>query len=87
MPTNGNHCLDTVGPAALPIVAHSAEGALLWDTNGRTYWDFYGGHAVTLIGQAHPRWIEAISGQARRLSFFTGLAPVEVRSPCGRSSV
>ena len=74
------HCLDTVGPAALPIVAQSAEGALLWDTKGRTYWDFYGGHAVTLIGQAHPRWIQAISDQARRLSFFTGLAPVGVRT-------
>lgn len=79
------HCLDTVGPAALPIVAQSAEGALLWDTRGRTYWDFYGGHAVTLIGQAHPVWIDAISDQARQLSFFTGLAPVGIRTRAATS--
>jgi len=51
----------------------------MWDTTGRTYWDFYGGHAVTLIGQAHPVWIDAITRQARSLSFFTGLAPVPIR--------
>jgi len=71
--------LDTIGAARLPITLHSAEGALLFDADGRTYWDFYGGHAVTLIGQCHPRWIEAITRQARTLSFFTTLGDVAVR--------
>ena len=74
------HTLNTVGGAALPITVQSAEGALMWDTNGKTYWDFYGGHAVTLIGQAHPVWIGALTQQAKSLSFFTGLAPVPVRT-------
>ncbi|MCB9679369.1 MAG: aspartate aminotransferase family protein [Alphaproteobacteria bacterium] len=71
--------LDNVGTTALPITPCSAEGALLWDTNGKTYWDFYGGHAVTLLGQGHPRWVAAIADQAKKLSFFTTLAPVPVR--------
>ena len=74
------HTLNTVGGSALPITVQSAEGALMWDTDGNTYWDFYGGHAVTLIGQAHPDWIEALTRQAKSLSFFTGLAPVPVRT-------
>jgi len=71
--------LDNVGSAALPVEICSAEGALCFDTAGRQYWDFYGGHAVTLLGQGHPRWIEAITRQARQLSFFTTIGPVPVR--------
>lgn len=79
-PAPPEHYLDTVGAAKLPITLHSAEGALLFDAGGRTYWDFYGGHAVTLIGQAHPTWVDALTRQARTLSFFTTLADVPVRT-------
>lgn len=72
--------LDNMGTAALPVTIHSAEGALCWDTDGRQYWDFYGGHAVTFLGQAHPRWVSAITKQATQLSFFTTLGPVPVRT-------
>ncbi|MEZ4237970.1 MAG: aminotransferase class III-fold pyridoxal phosphate-dependent enzyme [Myxococcota bacterium] len=71
--------LDTVGAARLPVAFVSGEGALLWDEHGRTCWDFYGGHAVTLLGQGHPRWVEAIAAQARQLSFLTTLCEVPVR--------
>lgn len=77
--------LDNVGASALPITPCSAEGALLWDTDGKTYWDFYGGHAVTLLGQGHPRWVQAIADQARKLSFFTTLAPVPVRTRAAKA--
>ncbi len=72
--------LDTLGNAKLPVTLCSGEGPLLWDTSGRKYWDFYGGHAVSLIGHGHPRWIEAISRQARQLSFCTTIADVPVRT-------
>lgn len=71
--------LDTIGAARLPVTFASAEGALLFDVDGRTYWDFYGGHAVTLIGQGHPRWVEALARQARTLSFFTTVGDLAVR--------
>jgi acetylornithine/N-succinyldiaminopimelate aminotransferase len=80
MPQMTPHMLDTVGSGRLPLTLESGEGALLWDVLGRTFWDFYGGHAVTLIGQGHPRWAEAIAKQAKNLSFFTTLADVPVRT-------
>ena len=75
-----NHLLDTVGASKLPMTFVSGEGALLWDPQGRTYWDFYGGHAVTLLGQAHPVWVDAIAAQARSLSFLTTLCDVPIRT-------
>lgn len=74
------HMLDTVGAGRIPLTLESGEGALLWDVLGRTFWDFYGGHAVTLIGQGHPRWADAIAKQAKNLSFFTTLADIPVRT-------
>ena len=47
--------LDNVGSAVLSVEIHSAEGALCFDTAGRQYWDFYGGHAVTFLGQGHSK--------------------------------
>ncbi len=74
-----SHLLDTLGGAKLPVSIVSGEGALLWDAGGDTWWDFYGGHAVTLLGQGHPRWVEAIAEQARKLSFVTTICDVPVR--------
>ena len=71
--------LDNLGAAAWPLTLVSGEGALLWDDRGRSWWDFYGGHAVTLIGQGHPRWADAIARQARTLSFVTTVSRVPVR--------
>ena len=72
--------LDNLGDAKLPITLCSGEGPLLWDTSGKTYWDFYGGHAVSLLGHGHPGWIAAIAAQARQLSFCTTIADVPVRT-------
>jgi acetylornithine/succinyldiaminopimelate/putrescine aminotransferase len=80
MPTMTPHMLDTVGAGRLPITLQSGEGALLWDVLGRTFWDFYGGHAVTLLGQGDARWADAIARQAKNLSFFTTLADIPVRT-------
>ncbi len=71
--------LDNLGPGAAPISLHSGEGALVFGQDGKSYWDFYGGHAVTLIGLGHPRWVEAIAHQARQLSFMTTVVDVPVR--------
>ncbi|MCA9569309.1 MAG: aspartate aminotransferase family protein [Myxococcales bacterium] len=71
--------LDTLGAGKLPLAIVSGEGALLWDADGRTWWDFYGGHAVTLLGQGHPRWADAIAQQARTLSFVTTVVDTPVR--------
>ncbi len=72
--------LDCLGPNRIPLTLQSGEGALLFDVDGKEYWDFYGGHAVTFLGQGHPKWVEAIRAQAAQLSFFTTLADIPVRT-------
>ena len=55
-----------------PIVADSAEGAVVTDVDGNTYLDFAAGIAVLNIGHCHPRVVEAIRDQAGRLMHFAG---------------
>ena len=63
----------------LPMTIVRGEGSRLFDADDRAYWDFYGGHAVALLGQGHPAWVEALASQAATLSFITTVAPVPVR--------
>ena len=53
--------------ARAPIAFESGEGPWLTDTNGETYLDFGAGIAVCALGHTHPRLVEALEGQARRL--------------------
>lgn len=72
--------LQTVSTSAmLPVSLVRGEGARIWDGDEKPYWDFYGGHAVALLGQGHPRWVAAIAEQAATLSFVTTIAPTPVR--------
>ena len=72
--------LQTVSKAAmLPVSLVRGEGARIWDAQDNPYWDFYGGHAVALLGQGHPEWVSAIATQAGTLSFVTTVAPTPIR--------
>ncbi len=72
--------LTTLSDASvLPFRIVRGEGSRLFDEAGTPYWDFYGGHAVALLGQGHPGWAAAIADQARTLSFVTTVAPVPIR--------
>lgn len=51
-----------------PIFVERAEGAKLWDTHGRRYYDFVGGIGTLAIGHAHPRVTAAIAEQAARFT-------------------
>jgi 4-aminobutyrate aminotransferase len=46
--------------------AERAEGAELWDVEGRRFIDFAGGIAVLNVGHRHPRVVEAIQSQLER---------------------
>ncbi|MES2957859.1 MAG: 4-aminobutyrate--2-oxoglutarate transaminase [Pseudomonadota bacterium] len=48
--------------------AERAEGAELWDVEGRRYIDFAGGIAVMNVGHGHPRVLAAIEAQLRRFT-------------------
>jgi acetylornithine/N-succinyldiaminopimelate aminotransferase len=52
-------------PAA--IIPVRGEGSRLWDQEGRDYIDLAGGIAVTGLGHAHPKLVEALTEQAQKL--------------------
>ncbi len=50
-----------------PVVWDHAQGAEIWDVDGRHYIDWTSGVLVANVGHAHPDLAEAVSRQARRL--------------------
>lgn len=58
-----------------PLVIDRAEGARLFDLDGRSYLDANSSWWVASLGHAHPRLVEALAAQARRLA-HTSLAGV-----------
>jgi acetylornithine/N-succinyldiaminopimelate aminotransferase len=48
-----------------------AQGAKLWDKNGKEYLDLYGGHAVISIGHSHPYYVEKITNQLQNIGFYS----------------
>jgi len=70
--------------AKLPLVLTRGEGAHVFDASGRRYLDLYGGHAVTVIGHSHPRWVEAVSRQAATLGFYSSVSYSAVRAEAAR---
>ena len=62
----------------IPILAHHASGAEIWDADGRRYIDFGGGIAVLNVGHRHPQVMAAVHAQ---LEAFThtcfGVTPYE----------
>lgn len=65
--------------AQLPVEPISGDGSMLLTRDGRRLIDFYGGHAVALLGYGHPRFLAALERQARALHFQSNAVPAEVR--------
>lgn len=59
--------------APLPVNFEKGEGAVLWDTEGKTYLDALGGIAVCSLGHAHPAVTKAICEQAGKLVHTSNL--------------
>ncbi|MDP9024934.1 MAG: aminotransferase class III-fold pyridoxal phosphate-dependent enzyme [Candidatus Eremiobacteraeota bacterium] len=45
-----------------------AQGATIWDHNGKAYLDFAGGYGVFTLGHSHPRVLQAVTQQMNRMS-------------------
>jgi len=65
--------------ARFPVRPSRGEGCWIWDSSGRRYLDFYGGHAVALTGHCHPRVVKALKAQAEDLLFYSNAVPLDVR--------
>ncbi len=55
-----------------PLVASTAEGAIVEDVDGNRFLDFSAGIAVVSTGHCHPRVVAAIQKQATRLVHMSG---------------
>jgi acetylornithine/N-succinyldiaminopimelate aminotransferase len=56
-----------------PLALDRGRGCTVWDTEGREYLDLVAGIAVSALGHAHPRVIEAVSAQLARLGHVSNL--------------
>ncbi len=56
-----------------------AEGSYLWDKDGNQYLDFYGGHAVISIGHTHPYYVNKITEQLNKISFYSNSVQIPLQ--------
>jgi ornithine--oxo-acid transaminase len=52
----------------LPVVLSKGSGALVWDVEGKSYYDFLSGYSAVNQGHCHPRIIKALTDQASILT-------------------
>jgi len=52
----------------LPVVLSKGEGVYVWDVEGKKYFDFLSAYSAINQGHCHPRIIEALVDQARKLT-------------------
>ena len=55
------------------LVLVRGRGSRVWDDEGKSYLDFGAGIAVSTLGHAHPRLIEALGRQSRELIHTSNL--------------
>ena len=69
--TEDHYVLPTYGK--FPFALVRGEGNYVEDDHGRRYLDLYGGHAVSLLGHSHPRWVEALQAQLGTMDFYSNV--------------
>ena len=52
----------------LPVVLNKGEGAFVWDTDGKKYFDFLSAYSAVNQGHCHPKIVKALVDQASTLT-------------------
>lgn len=52
----------------LPVVLERGEGIYVWDTDGKCYFDFLSAYSAVNQGHCHPKIVQAMVEQARKLA-------------------
>ena len=52
----------------LPVVLSRGEGVLVWDVNGKQYYDFLSAYSAVNQGHCHPKIVNALISQAQNLT-------------------
>ncbi|NBW39398.1 aminotransferase class III-fold pyridoxal phosphate-dependent enzyme [bacterium] len=63
-----------------PFEITHGSGAYVTGSDGNTYLDLYGGHAVCALGHNHPRIQQAIACQSEKLFFYSNLTRLSIRN-------
>jgi acetylornithine/succinyldiaminopimelate/putrescine aminotransferase len=59
--------------ARYPVVFSHGDGIHLFDVDGKSYVDLYGGHCVSILGHTPQRVIAAIQQQSQQLMFYSNV--------------
>jgi len=70
-----------------PITVARGQGSTVWDEEGKSYLDLYGGHAVASTGHAHPEVVGASAEQAKTLLFYSNVGGLAVRARAAEAIV
>ncbi len=62
-----------------PFDIDRALGVYVYESSGKRYLDFYGGHCVAGVGHCRPEVVQAIAAQAEKFMFYSNLARVPIR--------
>lgn len=52
----------------LPVVLEKGEGVFVWDVDGKKYYDFLSAYSAVNQGHSHPKIVEALVEQAKKLA-------------------
>ena len=52
----------------LPVVLDKGEGVYVWDVEGKKYFDFLSAYSAVNQGHSHPKIVEALVNQAKKLA-------------------
>ena len=70
--TDKTYYMNTFGDR-LPVCFEYGKGINLFDTDGNKYTDFFAGIAVNVLGYSHPKYVEALCEQAKKLMHTSSL--------------
>lgn len=76
MAMDGQYFMNTFGKRT-PVCFTHGQGMTLFGTDGRAYTDLLGGIAVSALGHAHPRLVQAITEQAGKFIHCSNLYYIE----------
>lgn len=64
----------------LPFVPNGAAGCELFTADGRCILDYWGGHAVAVLGHGHPNLVRSIREQSERMIFQSNAVALDIRA-------
>ena len=66
----------------LPVVLSRGEGAFVWDTDGKKYFDFLSAYSAVNQGHCHPKIVQALCDQAHTLCLTSRAFYNDCLGPC-----